>query len=92
MNTTNISLKNQDMPSGQNTTASGPSETNLLEGSQPKKQIPVLDGARAIACLSVLVYHLSLRSGKGGIWGAVHTIHNVPGIRLGEWLIHKLNG
>jgi len=80
MNTTNTSLKNQDMPSGQNTLASSSSETNSLAESQPKKQIPVLDGARAIACLSVLVYHISLRSGKGGIWGAVHTIHNVPSI------------
>jgi peptidoglycan/LPS O-acetylase OafA/YrhL len=76
MNTADTSLK----PSGQNTTASGPSETNSLERSQPQKQIPVLDGARAIACLSVLVYHMSLRSGKGGIWGPVHTIHDVLGI------------
>src|SRR5205814_7113610 len=65
---------------GQNTTGTSPFETNSLEGSQPKKQIPVLDGARAIACLSVLVYHISIRSGKSGIWGPVHTIHDIPGM------------
>ena len=80
MHTTDTALNTQDMPNGQNTTASSLSETNALAGSQPKKQIPVLDGARAIACLSVLVYHMSLRSGKSGIWGPVYNIHDVPGM------------
>src|SRR5205807_1558997 len=80
MHTTDTGLNTQDMPSGQNTTASNPSETNVLEGSQQKKQIPVLDGVRAIACLSVLVYHMSLKSGQSGIWSPIYTIHDVPGI------------
>jgi peptidoglycan/LPS O-acetylase OafA/YrhL len=80
MNTTNISLKNQDMPPGQNTLASSPSETNSLVESQPKKQISVLDGVRAIACLSVLVFHMSVRSGNRGIWNPIHNIHDVPGV------------
>lgn len=51
-----------------------------LRENKPKNQIPVLDGARAIACLGVLSFHASFIAGGRGIWEPVHHIHNLPGI------------
>ena len=42
--------------------------TNWLAGSKPKNQIPALDGLRAIACLTVLAFHLNLLARTHGIW------------------------
>jgi len=79
MKITDTFPKNQDIPSDQNTTAPSSSGTNSPEESQSKKQIPVLDGIRAIACLSVLVYHVNLVSTGFHLWKPLLNIHTVTG-------------
>ncbi len=51
--------------------------TDSLEVSKPKNQIPVLDGARAIACLAVLFYHVNYLARVYGIWRPLHGINNL---------------
>ncbi len=76
----NTSLGDQDTPYIQNTAEPSLSKANLLQESKHDKQIPVLDGIRAIACLGVLLFHMSLIAGTMGIWGPVYDIHDLSGI------------
>ena len=48
-----------------------------LEVNKSKNQIPVLDGARAIACLAVLFYHVNYLARAYGIWRPLHGINNL---------------
>src|SRR5712692_1677270 len=64
----------------QKTQAFNQSMTNSSEVSKPKSQILVLDGVRAVACLSVILYHMSFIAGTMGIWGPVYDIHDMLGI------------
>ena len=45
--------------------------THLLEDNKPKNSIASLDGVRALACLSVITYHLSLLVIGARIWKPV---------------------
>lgn len=77
MNNLEISTRDQDTASNQKFNQSA---MNSLEASKPKSKILVLDGVRAVAFLSVLLYHMSFIAGVKGIWGPVYDIHDVPGI------------
>jgi peptidoglycan/LPS O-acetylase OafA/YrhL len=49
--------------------------TLILEGTKPKNTIAVLDGVRALAILTVIFYHLSVKSGVKNIpWLDVHIV------------------
>ena len=72
-------LKDQNRTSGQDIPPSSQTGTTALVGSQSNNQIPVLDGVRAIACLAVLVFHISLRSTGLHIWKSLLNIHTVAG-------------
>ncbi|HEY4033411.1 MAG TPA: acyltransferase [Ktedonobacteraceae bacterium] len=80
MNNLGISLKDQNSTIDQKTQAPNQLATSSLETSKPKSQILVLDGVRAVACLSVLLYHMSFIAGTKGIWGPVYNTHDVSGI------------
>jgi len=62
-----------------------PSNRNLLRedvgtrfiASAGTKQIPVLNGIRAIACLSVLFFHIHLGIRSTGIWNPLPNIHDI---------------
>src|SRR5260370_37999795 len=73
-------LRDQDTSHHQTIPEPSPSATISLAESTSDKQIPVLDGVRAIACLSVLIYHWSYAVGKQSIWKPLHDIHDVPGM------------
>ena len=73
-------LRDQDTSHHQTIPEPSPSATISLAESTSDKQIPVLDGVRAIACLSVLIYHWSYAAGKQSIWKPLHDIHDVPGM------------
>ncbi|HEY4033413.1 MAG TPA: acyltransferase [Ktedonobacteraceae bacterium] len=70
-------LKNQNTSNSQKLPLS---EINTLEENKSKNQIPALDGVRAIACLGVLLSHLTAIAVGTGIWGPVHAIHDIPGV------------
>jgi len=83
----NTALGDQGISHGQNIPESSPSETNSLKGSKPDKQIPVLDGARAIACLIVLSFHVNLFARHYGIWLPLHSAPKLTVIfALNEYL------
>ncbi|HLZ62980.1 MAG TPA: acyltransferase [Ktedonosporobacter sp.] len=48
--------------------ASSQSISQFLGDKKPKNAIPVLDGLRAIACLSVIMVHMNQLSNEFGIW------------------------
>ncbi len=73
-------LSDQETTTGQNTSAGSSSASNAREKSQSSKQIPVLDGLRAIACLGVLAFHLNYIAGQSNMWGPVHDIHTLSGM------------
>ncbi|HEY4035985.1 MAG TPA: acyltransferase [Ktedonobacteraceae bacterium] len=70
-------LRDRDISSDQNTSVLGQTGTHSLEGDKSHRQIPVLDGARAIACLGVLSLHLNLIAGQQSIWQPLHNMHNI---------------
>ena len=47
---------------------SGQSVTDFLDDGKQKHSIPVLDGARAIACLAIITFHMNLLARFHGIW------------------------
>jgi peptidoglycan/LPS O-acetylase OafA/YrhL len=51
--------------------------TQSLEVNKSKQNILVLDGLRAIACLSVMFYHLNSISRRYAIWNPSHGIYNI---------------
>src|SRR5258708_3152827 len=71
-------LRDQDTSDNQTTPEPSPFETNSPAGSTSDKQIPVLDGVRAIACLGIISFHLTDQSGKQYIWKPLHGVHDVP--------------
>ena len=73
-------LRDQDTSDNQTIPEPSPSETISLAGSTSDKQIPVLDGVRAIACLGIISFHLIDDSGKQHIWKTLHGVHDMPGI------------
>ncbi|MGI9062022.1 MAG: acyltransferase family protein [Ktedonobacteraceae bacterium] len=46
-----------------------------LEDTKPKNSIAVLDGVRAIACLLVVFYHISLLTARTNIWAPNASAH-----------------
>src|SRR5947207_1892142 len=73
-------LRDQDTSDNQTTSEPSPSATISLAESTSDKQIPVLDGVRAIACLGVISMHLSFHVGEQRIWKPLHGIHDTPGM------------
>ena len=57
-------LRDRDISSDQNTSALNQTGTHSLEGHKSHRQIPALDGVRAIACLSVIFISLSFIAGQ----------------------------
>jgi len=51
----------------------------LLEGGKQKNTIAVLDGVRAIACLSVLFFHINFYARETNIWRPIHDFGSVVG-------------
>ncbi len=80
MNNLDTFIRDHGPTIDQKTQAFNQSTTNLLGVSKPKSQILVLDGVRAVACLSVLLYHMSFLAGTMGIWGPVYDVHDILGI------------
>src|SRR5260370_17317063 len=74
----NTALGDQDTSHGQNIAESSPSQTNSLTGSKPDKQIPVLDGVRAVACLIVLLFHVNLFARHYNIWLPLKNTSKLP--------------
>src|SRR5258708_4257586 len=72
--------RDQDTSHNQTILEPSPSATTSLAGRTSDKQIPVLDGVRAIACLGVLSMHLSFHAGQERIWKPLHGVHDVPGM------------
>ncbi len=77
MNRTDTVLRDQNIAHDQNIPAPSPSGINSLEGSKSKNQVPVLNGIRAIACLSVLFFHIHLAVRSTGIWNPLPNIHDI---------------
>ncbi len=73
-------LRDQDISHGQIIPEPSPSATTSLAESTSDKQIPVLDGVRAIACLGVLSFHLTGEAGNQRIWKPLHGVYDVPGL------------
>jgi len=73
-------LRDQDTSHNQTIPEPSPSETTSLAESKSDKQIPMLDGVRAIACLGVISMHLSFHAGKQYIWKPLHGVHDVLGL------------
>src|SRR5205807_9144050 len=63
----NTALKNQDTSNDQNIPALSSSVTT----SEPKNQIPLLNGVRAIACIIVLLTNLNFFARHYNIWPAL---------------------
>lgn len=85
-----IAFSNQDKVSGQAIPDSSQLMTNPAPGSMSKNQILVLDGIRAIACLSVIFFHLHLFARHYGIWPPFQrngetNIFYIISIYLGEY-------
>ena len=73
-------LRDQDTSHNQTIPEPSPSETTSLAESKSDKQIPVLDGVRAIACLGVISFHLTDEAGIQHMWKPLHGVHDVPGM------------
>lgn len=67
--------------------------TNTLEGTKPKSSIAVLDGVRAIAILSVVLYHISIDSSINNIsWLDRHIVAFIYSGSAGVTLFLILSG
>jgi peptidoglycan/LPS O-acetylase OafA/YrhL len=75
----NAALDNQDTTTHQNMPDASQLMKHSSKDSESKKHIYVLDGIRAIACISVLVYHLNLLSTGFHFWKPLLNIHTITG-------------
>ncbi len=67
--------------------------TMTLEGTKPKNSIAVLDGVRAIAILTVIFYHVSVKSGVASIpWLDPHIVALIYTGYAGVTLFFVLSG
>ena len=80
MNSTNFSLRDQNISGNQDILSTNQFNDNALKERKPKSRIPVLDGLRALACLGVLSYHIIGEARLAGIWGRLQDIHTVTGM------------
>src|SRR5258708_3372708 len=53
--------------------------THLLDDGKQKSPIRVLDGVRAIACLSVLLFHINVAARDFHIWSPIHEFGSLGG-------------